>query len=119
MRDYAFGNRLAALRQERGYSQFQLASLIGVSDKAVSKWETGAAKPRLKIWPRLAVVLGVDQSDFFGTDMHPSPTGGYIHARQMVIVHPPKSRHSSHSFLLCKSSSYRDHGTAQRSSAIP
>lgn len=46
MRDYAFGDSLSALRQEHGYSQFQLASLVGVSDKAVSKWETGVAKPR-------------------------------------------------------------------------
>lgn len=50
MRDYAFGDRLSALRQEHGYSQFQLASLVGVSDKAVSKWETGVAKPRIVIF---------------------------------------------------------------------
>ena len=65
MRDYAFGNRLSALRQERGYSQFQLASLVGVSDKAVSKWETGSAKPRMKTCQRLAAVLGVDLDDLF------------------------------------------------------
>ena len=39
MRDYAFGNLVTKLRTELGFSQFQLGKLIGVSDKAVSKWE--------------------------------------------------------------------------------
>ena len=77
MRDYAFGDRLSALRQECGYSQFQLASLIGVSDKAVSKWETGVAKPRMKTCQRLAAVLGVDLDDLFSLLEHNSFPGGH------------------------------------------
>ena len=76
MRDYAFGDRLSALRQECGYSQFQLASLVGVSDKAVSKWETGAAKPRMKTCQRLAAVLGVDLDELFSSSEHNSSSGG-------------------------------------------
>lgn len=77
MRDYAFGDRLSALRQECGYSQFQLASLVGVSDKAVSKWETGVAKPRMKTCQRLAAVLGVDLDELFNPFEHNSSSGGY------------------------------------------
>ncbi len=78
MRDYAFGERLSALRQECGYSQFQLASLLGVSDKAVSKWETGVAKPRMKTCQRLAAVLGVDLDELFSQCEHNSSPGGHV-----------------------------------------
>ena len=59
MKDYAFGNLITALRIGRGFSQFQLGKLLGVSDKAVSKWENGNAKPRISTCYRLADILGV------------------------------------------------------------
>lgn len=43
MNDYHFGNRLLCLREKLGLSQGQLGKLIGVSNKSISKWETGAA----------------------------------------------------------------------------
>ena len=59
MKDYSFGNYICALRMGLGLSQFQLGTLVGVSDKAVSKWENGDAKPRIGTCYRLAEVLGV------------------------------------------------------------
>lgn len=59
MRDYSFGNFLHELRMRRGLSQFQLGMLVGVSNKAVSKWENGSAKPQSRILYRLCEVLGV------------------------------------------------------------
>ena len=47
MRDYSFGNYISTLRERMGLSQYQLGVLVGVSDKAVSKWENGASKPRI------------------------------------------------------------------------
>ena len=47
MRDYSFGNFISTLRMRKGLSQYQLGVLVGVSDKAVSKWENGASKPRI------------------------------------------------------------------------
>lgn len=38
-------NRLQKLRKEKGYSQEQLADLLGISRQAVSKWERGEASP--------------------------------------------------------------------------
>ena len=43
MNDYAFGTRLFELRQKFGYSQAELAEKIGVTNKAVSKWENGVS----------------------------------------------------------------------------
>ena len=59
MRDYSFGNFISALRVRRGLSQYQLGALVGVSDKAVSKWENGVSKPRMNIIVKLAEVLDI------------------------------------------------------------
>ena len=59
MRDIEFGNRLYRLRKKAGLSQARLGEKVGVSNKAVSKWENGQAKPGLDIVHRLADVLSV------------------------------------------------------------
>lgn len=60
MNDYSFGNYLFDERTKRGLSQTDLAELLGVSNKAVSKWENGRAKPTTDTLRRLAAVFGTD-----------------------------------------------------------
>ena len=59
MNDYAFGNFLYELRTEKGLSQSELGRLVGATNKAVSKWEMGAAKPRPETLAKLAGIFGV------------------------------------------------------------
>ena len=59
MQDFEFGNRLYALRKKAGLSQSALGKKVGVSNKAVSKWENGLAKPGLEVLQKLADVLSV------------------------------------------------------------
>ncbi len=59
MNDYGFGNFIFELRTEKGLSQSELGKILGVSNKAVSKWETGEAKPRSGKLALLAKTLGV------------------------------------------------------------
>lgn len=59
MNDYTFGNFLCELRTEKGLSQSQLGDMMGVSNKAVSKWEMGISKPRPAMLVVLASFLGV------------------------------------------------------------
>lgn len=54
-----FGKRLSALRKTKGYTQMQLAEKLNISDKTVSKWESGAGYPDVSLLPALARVLGV------------------------------------------------------------
>ncbi len=61
--DYPFGERLYRLRKATGLSQSQLGEKLGVTDKAVSKWENGAAKPTTDMLNRLSVFFGVPVSD--------------------------------------------------------
>ena len=63
MQDFEFGNRLYKLRRKAGLSQAQLGEKVGLSNKAVSKWENGLAKPGLDIVRKLADVLSVTAED--------------------------------------------------------
>ena len=54
------GALIRRLRLARGLTQASLAQAIGVSHKAVSKWETGGGSPDLSLLPLLAQTLGVE-----------------------------------------------------------
>ena len=53
------GKFIAALRKEQSMTQKELAKLLGVSDKTVSKWETGRGLPEISIMQSLCQTLGV------------------------------------------------------------
>lgn len=53
------GNIIAKLRRKNGLTQLALAERLGVSDKAVSKWENGQGYPDVTLFPVLADVFGV------------------------------------------------------------
>lgn len=72
MRDYSFGNFLHELRSRRGLTQYQLGALVGVSDKAVSKWENGSSKPHSNILYKLSDVLGISVDELLTCKYHSS-----------------------------------------------
>lgn len=59
MNDYSFGNYMYEKRKETGESQNELGRKLGVTGKAVSKWENGAAKPKTEILRKLAALWNV------------------------------------------------------------
>ena len=59
MGEETMGGRIARLRRERGMTQADLANQMGVTDKAVPKWERDRSCPDLHSLPRLARALGV------------------------------------------------------------
>lgn len=54
-----FGATIAALRKKKGYTQAKLAEKLTLSDKTVSKWESGLGYPDITLLPVLAKLLGV------------------------------------------------------------
>lgn len=54
-----FGSFIAQLRKEQNMTQKDLADRLNVTDKAVSKWETGKGFPDVKLLEPLAQALGV------------------------------------------------------------
>ena len=57
------GELITERRKKKGLSQFQLGKLIGVTDKAVSKWENNEAMPRLEHYVKLADILEFSLED--------------------------------------------------------
>ena len=53
------GMMIAELRKEKGMTQLELAEKMGVTDKAVSKWERDLSCPDINSLPNLADILGV------------------------------------------------------------
>ena len=53
------GALIAQKRKEQNLTQQQLADLLGVTNKAVSKWETGDGFPDVSLLLPLAQALGV------------------------------------------------------------
>lgn len=56
---YKTGNFICELRREKKISQTQLGNLLGVTNKAVSKWENGDNKPEVGMLYMLSSVFGV------------------------------------------------------------
>ena len=54
------GALIRALREEAGLTQLQLAEKLGVSDRAVSKWECGRGAPDVTLLGALSAALKVN-----------------------------------------------------------
>lgn len=58
MDNIRIGKYIASLRKEKKLTQQQLADKLMITNKAISKWETGEGLPDINILPALAEVLG-------------------------------------------------------------
>ena len=65
MNQYVTGTMIKRLREGRNMTQQQLAEKINVSDKAISKWETGRGYPDISLIEPLAEALGVSIIELF------------------------------------------------------
>lgn len=57
MKDFKFGNLIYESRKKLNLSQSDLASKLGVTNKAVSKWENGNAKPNIEILKKISLLF--------------------------------------------------------------
>lgn len=60
-----FGDKILEARKKKGLTQKELGVLLHVSDKVISKWETGRALPDLDMFREISKVLDIDVSEFF------------------------------------------------------
>ena len=61
----SIGNKIKALRRERGITQEQLAESIGISFQAVSKWENDISLPDITLVPALASYFNISIDELF------------------------------------------------------
>ena len=65
MNMYKFGNYICKLRENKNLTQSELAKILDVSDKSISKWENGQAFPRIETFEKLAIALDTTVEDIF------------------------------------------------------
>lgn len=70
---HSIGKTIAELRKAKGWTQVQLAEKLGVSDKAVSKWESEGGFPEVTQFPVLASIFDVS-IDYLMTGKKDEPT---------------------------------------------
>lgn len=78
------GRLIAAQRKELGKTQKELADILGVTDKAVSRWETGQGFPDSSLLIPLAETLGIAVADLINGEVSPPETT--IHKSDGAIV---------------------------------
>lgn len=73
MANQSMGEIISTLRKEKGMTQKDIADKLGITDKAVSKWERDVAFPDTATIPKLAEILGVSVEDLLQAKAAPVP----------------------------------------------
>ena len=68
MNTYITGTTIKTLREKKGITQAELAAVLGVSSKAVSKWETAKGLPDITLIEPLAEALQVSVMELLSGD---------------------------------------------------
>jgi len=63
------GRFIAQCRKRQNLTQLQLAEKMGITDRAVSKWETGRALPDSAIMLDLCAILGITVNDLLSGEV--------------------------------------------------
>lgn len=69
------GQRLVQLRKDAGFSQAELARLLGIPQQNIGYWETTGKAPNSDVLPAMAKALGVRVEDLLGTPSQPRRSG--------------------------------------------
>lgn len=80
------GRNIKKLRKESGMSQAGLAGRLGVTNQAVSKWESGQSLPDITMVPALADVFGVTMDSLLGSPNEGSGEAWEIHTDGYVEI---------------------------------
>ena len=72
MKAFRINEQIAYLRKKHKLTQEKFSSLIGVSNQAVSKWESGACCPDIQLLPAIAGCFNVSIDALFLTDDYES-----------------------------------------------
>lgn len=65
MEQKKIGSFIAACRKQHGMTQVQFAEKLGVTNKAVSKWETGKCMPDASLFDDICLLLNITLNELF------------------------------------------------------
>ena len=63
------GKFIARCRKQKNLTQMQLSEKLGITDRAISKWETGKAMPDSSIMLQLCAILGISVNDLLSGEV--------------------------------------------------
>lgn len=66
MEQEMIGKFISACRKEQGLTQMQLAEKLNITNRAVSKWETGKSVPDVSLMLDLCGILGITVNELLG-----------------------------------------------------
>ena len=72
----SMGQIISNLRKEKGMTQKELAEILGITDKAVSKWERDLAYPDTALIPQIAELFGISTDDLLSAKSVPCQQTG-------------------------------------------
>jgi len=72
MTNTSMGEIISTLRKEKGMTQKDLADKLGITDKAVSKWERNLSFPDTATIPKLAEILEVSVEELMNVKTAPA-----------------------------------------------
>lgn len=111
MEKKTMGSFLAALRKASGMTQKDLAELLHVSDKAVSRWERDECAPDLALIPVIAEIFGVTCDELLrgaranASEAEPSPnTTAKAEKQRQWILKKTLSQYKSRTLLAASAS---------------
>ena len=84
MHNQTLGSTIAQLRKQQGLTQMELAARMGVTDRAVSKWERDLSCPDIHAFPRLAEALHVSVEDLLQGQGAAPPAAGKARGPALV-----------------------------------
>lgn len=94
------GKFIAERRKLHSMTQMQLAEKMGVSDRAVSKWETGKSMPDSSIMLRLCEVLGISVNDLLNGEVVSVENYNEKLQQQMLEMMKQKEESDKHLLIL-------------------
>lgn len=80
----ALNERIKKCRKDKGLTQSQLAEILGVTDKAVSKWEVGEANPDIELLVKMSELFNVTL-DYLLTGVKKEKEILIVSPREMLI----------------------------------
>ena len=84
----AVGNTLGGIASDKGKIGVQLAEKLGITDRAVSKWETGRGYPDISLIEPLASALGVSVIELFSGENVANTNRAFNMTRIKIYVCP-------------------------------
>ena len=93
----ATGELIRAARTEKGYTQSELGNILGVSNKAVSRWENGDSFPDIGILENLSSTLNIEIGALITGEKNNAPSTHMLH--ELLRIAKIQAVRKSQSFI--------------------